>query len=111
MSPNMVEGRPARRPSINGFGCQLQPLLGAVVLLQRRRDRHEDQEDQEDQKDPNDPKEPVSAVASVFMVADSPRRWKCDDADPHRYRTLFQGRECEGLTAMSSHETPFGRAS
>lgn len=102
MSPNMVEGRPARRPSINGFGCQLQPLLGAVVLLQGRRDRHEDQED---------PKEPVSAVASVFMVADSPRRWKCDDADPHRYRTLFQGRECEGLTAMSSHETPFGRAS
>ena len=112
MSPNMVEGRPARRPSINGFGCQLQPPLpGAVVLLQRRRDRHEDQEDQEDQKDPNDPKEPVSAVASVFMVADSPRRWKCDDADPHRYRTLFQGRECEGLTAMSSHETPSRRAS
>lgn len=109
MSPNMVEGRPARRPSINGFGCQLQqPLLGAVVLLQRRRDRHEDQEDQNDLEDP---KEPVSAVASVFMVADSPRRWKCDDADPHRYRTLFQGRECEGLTAMSSHETPFGRAS
>ena len=111
MSPNMVEGRPARRPSINGFGCQLQPLLGAVVLLQRRRDRHEDQEDQEDQKDPNDPKEPVSAFASVFMVADSPRRWKCDDADPHRYRTLKQGVEHEGLTAMSSHETPSRRAS
>lgn len=109
MSPNMVEGRPARRPSTNGFGCQLQqPLPGAVVLLQRRRDRHEDQEDYED---PKDPKEPVSAVVSFFMVADSPRRWKCDDADPHRYRTLFQGRECEGLTAMSSHETPSRRAS
>ncbi len=106
MSPNMVEGRPARRPSINGFGCQLQPPLpGAVVLLQRRRDRHEDPEDLED------PKEPVSAVASVFMVADSPRRWKCDDADPHRYRTLKQGVEHEGLTAMSSHETPSRRAS
>lgn len=103
MSPNMVEGRPARRPSINGFGCQLQPPLpGAVVLLQRRRDRHEDLED---------PKEPVSAFASVFMVADSPRRWKCDDADPHRYRTLKQGVEHEGLTAMSSHETPSRRAS
>ena len=105
----MVEGRPARRPSINGFGCQLQPPLpGAVVLLQRRRDRHEDYEDYED---PKDPKEPVSAVVSVFMVADSPRRWKCDDADPHRYRTLKQGRECEGLTAMSSHEASSRRAS
>lgn len=105
MSPNMVEGRPARRPSINGFGCQLQPpLLGAVVLLQRRRDRHE-----EDQTHDRHIEEPI--ISSVFMVADSPRRWKCDDADPHRYRTLFQGRECEGLTAMSSHETPFGRAS
>ncbi|EFS55959.1 hypothetical protein HMPREF9572_02481 [Cutibacterium acnes HL072PA1] len=45
------------------------------------------------------------------MVADSPRRWKCDDADPHRYRTLKQGVEHEGLTAMSSHETPSRRAS
>lgn len=103
MSPNMVEGRPARRPSTNGFGCQLQPPLpGAVVLLQRRRDRHEDQED---------PKEPVSAVASVFMVADSPRRWKCDDADPRRYRTLLQGAEHQGLIAMTSYEASSRRAS
>ncbi|EFT01094.1 hypothetical protein HMPREF9609_00254 [Cutibacterium acnes HL027PA1] len=45
------------------------------------------------------------------MVADSPRRWKCDDADPHRYRTLKQGVEHEGLTTMTSHEASSRRAS
>ncbi|EFT16167.1 hypothetical protein HMPREF9622_00766 [Cutibacterium modestum HL037PA3] len=45
------------------------------------------------------------------MVADSPRCWKCSNADPRRYRTLLQGAEHQGLIAMTSREASSRRAS
>ena len=86
----MVEGRLGERPST--FGYQ-QPLLGAQVLSQRRGDRHD------------------STATDSFMVADSPRCWKCSNADPRRYRTLLQGAEHQGLIAMTSREASSRRAS
>ncbi len=91
----MVEGRSPKRPSTNQFGYQ-QPLLGAQVLSQRRGDRHDSH---------------ASTVTDSFMVADSPRCWKCSNADPRRYRTLLQGAEHQGLIAMTSREASSRRAS
>ena len=91
----MVEGRLGERPSTNQFGYQ-QPLLGAQVLSQRREDRHDSH---------------ASTATDSFMVADSPRCWKCSNADPRRYRTLLQGAEHQGLIAMTSREASSRRAS
>ena len=99
MIPNTIEGHLVERPSIN-FGYQ-QPLPGAEVPSLRRRGRHENNHNQEETHDD----------ASVLMVADSPRCWKCSNADPHKYRTLVQGVEHEGLTTMTSHAASSRRAS
>lgn len=98
----MVEGRLGERPSTNQFGYQ-QPLLGAQVLSQRRGDRHDSHA--------SHAKEKHETATDSFMVADSPRCWKCSNADPRRYRTLLQGAEHQGLIAMTSREASSRRAS
>ena len=104
----MVEGRLGERPSTNQFGYQ-QPLLGAQVLSQRREDRHDSHASHASHA--GHAKEKHETATDSFMVADSPRCWKCSNADPRRYRTLLQGAEHQGLIAMTSREASSRRAS